>query len=73
MKHLAIVLLALLVPAAAMAEGPCKADKEKFCSDVKAAPGAMAACLSQHASELSSSCKAQMEARAAKGDAAKPD
>jgi hypothetical protein len=74
MKHLAIVLLTLLVPTAVMAaEGPCKADKEKFCSNVKAAGGDMTACLKLHASELSSSCKAQMEARAAKGDLAKPD
>jgi hypothetical protein len=74
MKHLAIVLLTLLVPTAVMAgEGPCKADKEKFCGDVKAAGGDMGACMKQHASELSSSCKAKMDARWAKGDAAKPD
>jgi hypothetical protein len=73
MKNLAIVLMTLLIPTAAAAAGPCKANKEKFCSDVKAAGGDMIACLNQHATALSASCKAQLEARAAKGDSAKPD
>ena len=34
MRYLTVAIIALLVPAAAMAKGECKADKQKFCADV---------------------------------------
>jgi hypothetical protein len=60
MKHLMVVLVALLIPTATMAKGECKADKEKFCKDATH----VGACLDQHVSELSEACK---NARQAKG------
>jgi len=38
------------------ADGPCKADMEKFCSSV-AKGRSMVECLTEHAKELSSQCK----------------
>ena len=60
MKHLMVVLVALLVPTVAMAKGECKAEKEKFCKDA----AHVGLCLDQHASELSDACKAALAARA---------
>jgi hypothetical protein len=63
MKHLMVVLMALLIPTAAMAkEGQCKDDKIKFCKDVMDAKGDVHACLKQHEADLSKGCKAQVEA-----------
>jgi hypothetical protein len=62
MKYLMVLFIALLVPTAAMAEGECQADREKFCKDV--AKGDVVACLDQHSAELSEACKAKREARA---------
>ena len=59
MKHVAIVLIALLIPTAAMAKGECKEDKAKFCKDA----AQVAACLVMHKAELSEACKAAREAR----------
>jgi len=47
---------------AAGAEGPCKADTEKFCKDVEPGEGRILACLKSHENELSQACK---EARTA--------
>jgi hypothetical protein len=58
------LLIALLVPAAAIAEGGCKEDKQKLCKDVVEAK-AIRACLKQHAAELSEGCKAKLEAKEA--------
>ena len=63
---LVALLIALLVPTAAMAKGECTADKEKFCKDVVEAKGDVKACLNQHASELSEPCKKRQEAKAKK-------
>jgi len=60
MKHLMVVIIALLIPAIAMAKGPCKEDKEKFCKDA----AHLGACLDQHMAELSEACKAKRERRA---------
>jgi hypothetical protein len=60
MKQLMVVIIALLVPAAAMAKGECKADREKFCKDA----AHVGACLDQHQAELSEACKAKRERKA---------
>jgi len=60
MKRLMIVVIALLVPGAAMAKGECKAEREKFCKDA----AHVGLCLEQHASELSEACKNALQARA---------
>jgi len=38
--------------------GPCKADIEKFCKDVKPGGGAIRKCLKEHGTELSEACTA---------------
>ena len=60
MKHVAIVLIALLIPTAAMAKGECKEDKAKFCKHA----AHVGACLDKHKAELSEACKATREAKA---------
>jgi hypothetical protein len=62
MRYLMVMIIALLVPAAAMAKGECKADKEKFCKDVIAAKGKIGPCLKKHTAELSEACKTRLEA-----------
>ena len=54
----------LLISSAAMAEGECQADRQKFCKDV--AKSDVGACFDKHAAELSEACKAKREARAKK-------
>ena len=39
MKYLMALIVALLVPTAAMAEGECQADRQKFCAIDSPAPG----------------------------------
>ena len=48
MKHLMVLTIALLIPAAAMAKGECEDDVQKFCKDVAGEKGAVVACLQQH-------------------------
>ena len=60
MKHVAIVLMALLIPTAALAKGECKDDKLKFCKGAAYA----GACLDKHKAELSEACRAKREAMA---------
>ena len=63
MRHLIVVLAALLIPTATMAEGPCKNDVQKFCKDATTPEGSPPrACLDQHKAELSEACKAKLEA-----------
>lgn len=47
----------------------CKADKDKFCKDVKHGGGATGKCLREHKDELSDPCKQLMEAREKKQQA----
>jgi len=62
MRHLIVVLAALLIPTATMAEGPCKNDVQKFCKDATTPEGSPPrACLDQHKAELSEACKAKLE------------
>jgi hypothetical protein len=44
MKYLMALIIALLVPTAAMAKSECKEDKQKFCKDVIEANGDVALC-----------------------------
>jgi hypothetical protein len=44
-----------------MAGGPCKADAEKFCKDVKPGGGRIIRCLKDHKDQLSAECKAKGE------------
>jgi hypothetical protein len=60
MKHLMVVMIALLIPATAMAKNPCKEDKQTFCKHA----AHVGACLDQHKAELSEACKAKREAKA---------
>ncbi len=43
--------------ARAEGDGPCKADMEKFCKDVKAGEGRIMKCMKEHEAELSEACK----------------
>jgi hypothetical protein len=72
MKYLMVVIIALLIPAAAMAKGECKEDKQKFCKDVIEANGDPEACMKQHEAELSDPCKEAREAKAKKRSANPP-
>jgi hypothetical protein len=42
-------------------EGPCKADREKFCNDVKHGEGRIIECMKGKMAELSPECKAHVE------------
>jgi Cysteine rich repeat len=56
---LATVLL--FSPLASAQEGPgkaCKADREKFCGDLKPGDGKFGACMKEHEAEFSPECKA---------------
>ena len=64
MKHLMVVIIALLIPAAAMAQ-QCKDDREKLCKGI-ADEKDVIACLKQHEGELSKPCKTKVEASGAK-------
>jgi len=67
MKHLFVLLMALLIPTAAMAKRECQADSEKFCKEIMAAKGDVGACLDQHKAELSDACKAKWQGSAKMG------
>jgi hypothetical protein len=59
MKHLIVLIIALLIPAAVLAGGgKCAGDKQKFCKGVSDTN----ACLKQHKAELSAACQAKREA-----------
>ena len=60
MKHLAVLIIALLIPAAAIAKSECQEDVQKFCKNVGKARGAVIACLQQHMAELSEACKTKL-------------
>jgi hypothetical protein len=60
MKHFTVVIIALLIPATALAAGECRKDRHKFCRGA----AHIGTCLDAHKSELSDACKAQREAKA---------
>ncbi len=41
--------------------GPCAADRKKFCADVKPGGGAIIKCMKEHEAQLSTECKAMGE------------
>ena len=59
MKHLMVLITAIVV-AAAMTDGGCRDDAQKFCRDVGEAKCAVVACLQQHMAELSEECKTKL-------------
>ena len=59
MKHLMMLIIAIVV-AAAMTDGGCRDDVQKFCKDVGEAKRAVVACLQQHMAELSEECKTKL-------------
>jgi hypothetical protein len=60
MKQFGIAIIALLIPATALAAAECRKDRHKFCRGA----AHIGACLDAHMSELSDACKAQREAKA---------
>ena len=60
MKHLMVLIIAIVVPAAATTDGGCRDDVQKFCRDVGEGKGALVACLQQHMAELSEECKTKL-------------
>ena len=60
MKHLIVLIIAIVVPAAAMTDGGCRDDVQKFCKDVGEAKRAVVGCLQQHMAELSEECKTKL-------------
>jgi hypothetical protein len=60
MKHLMVLTIAIILPAAAMTDGGCRDDVQKFCWNVGEAKRAVVACLQQHMAELSEECKIKL-------------
>ncbi|MFO1519551.1 MAG: hypothetical protein U1F57_07835 [bacterium] len=63
--------LGMLLPALAFAHGggACKADREKYCSNVKGDFKAVHQCMKDHANDLSAECKTQIEQGRARHEA----
>lgn|SRR4030066_853422 len=70
MKRISILLIVslLLIAVASMAyaqdikrQGPCKADIEKFCKNIKPGQGRLAKCIKAHEKDLSPACKNRTE------------
>jgi hypothetical protein len=64
---LAVLCLLPWRPSAAGEMKGCEADRQKFCHDVEFGGGRVVTCLRQHESELSSTCKQQLDEMAGKG------
>jgi hypothetical protein len=63
MKHIAPLVILLLLSTTAFAKGECKDDAQKFCKDVVDDKGKLIACMNEHEAELSDACKAKREAK----------
>lgn len=66
MKKVLFFSMVLFYGAAYAAQGPasngvCKAEREKFCKDVKPGEGRVKKCLTENLAKLSDGCKAKME------------
>ena len=64
MKYLLAISIALLIPTVALATGECREERHKFCEGFRKAD--LLTCLKKHEAELSSPCKARLEARESK-------
>lgn len=49
-------------PGSAQPRGPCRADIQKFCKDVKPGGGRIRDCLKSHEAELSANCRSHVQA-----------
>ena len=65
---MSVAIIALLIPATALAAGECRKDRHKFCWGA----AHIAACLNQHMADLSKACKTKLEAKAKKENAEEP-
>lgn len=71
MRTTAALLTTLLLAANAYAaesgepehNGPCKADVQKLCPDVKPGQGRIRACMKEHKDQLSDACKSAIKTR----------
>jgi hypothetical protein len=70
MKHVVVLIIALLIPTAVIAKGACEPDVEKFCKGLEKGPK-VGACLDQHEAELDAACKAAREAGKSGGEGKK--
>ena len=66
MKFLIVAAALVFTASTAHAAGACKADREKFCKDVKPGEGRLAACFKEHEAEVSAACKSHVAERVAK-------
>ena len=55
-----VLTIAIILPAAAMTDGGCRDNMQKFCRNVGEAKHVMVACLQQHMAELSEECKIKL-------------
>jgi hypothetical protein len=58
MKFCMIVSVLFFITSNSMADGPCKADRERLCGDVSPGEGAIMKCLHENADKVSEACKA---------------
>src|SRR5262245_20144041 len=61
MRYLLTLMIALLVPTAALAKGECRDDRKKFCAGMQKTE--IWGCLKKHEAEVSVPCKSRLEAR----------
>lgn len=57
--------LTFLISGMSFANGPCKADREKFCPNVQRGEGRIKNCMKEHYNQLSAQCKQKIEERRA--------
>jgi hypothetical protein len=62
MRYVIALLIALLIPTAALAKGECREEKKKFCAGLEKKE--LWACLGKHEAELGEPCKPLVKARA---------
>jgi len=59
-----IMVVVLTAGSVLASDDPCKADRERYCKEVKPGQGRIADCLKGHEAELSQECKAYRESKA---------
>lgn len=63
MKLMIGILTMFLAAPAAMAEGPCKADRDTHCQGVEPGEGRIARCMKENEAKLSAECKTWRDSR----------